>query len=234
MIYFHLSVRFVVRLYDNNNLWGGNVASADVYLDRIDFLRYLKRTDCTQCGTKSCEEFINELRKGLKIPRDCPFLSENECYAFKVALKAKDLWPEVPLLTHPRPSLVGLVEINNPTRESLVLISGNNDYTEQVLLTTLGTTISPFFILFVDTDGSTVDMSMIYKILTADRIYKIIKETDIQEKTKKREMIIPGFASSLKADIEQLTGWNVTVGPVCAAELPLFLAESWMPPSEAS
>ena len=206
------------------------MASADVYLNTIDFLRYLKKTDCAQCGIESCQDFISALIKGLKKPHDCPFLSENEIYAFEVALKAKDLWPEVPLLTHPRPSLVGLVEINNPSSESLVLVSGNNDYTEQVLLTTLGTTISPFFVLFADTDGSTVDMSMIYKILTAERIHKVIRETDIQEKTKKREMIIPGFASPLKTDIEKLTGWQVTVGPICVAELPLFLAESWIPP----
>jgi len=206
------------------------MASADLYLEKVDFLRYLKRTDCAQCGIESCEEFINALREGTKIPQDCPFLNNNEAYAFEVALKAKDLWPEVPLLTHPRPSLIGPVEINNPNSESLVLISGNNDYTEQVLLTTLGTTISPFFILFVDTDGSTVDMSMIYQILTAERIHKAIKETNIQEKAKKREMIIPGFASSLVEDIEKLTGWHVTVGPICVAELPLFLSEIWTPP----
>jgi CO dehydrogenase/acetyl-CoA synthase gamma subunit (corrinoid Fe-S protein) len=206
------------------------VASADVYFDRIDFLRYLKKTDCAQCGIESCEEFINALRRKIKTPRDCSFLSENEIYAFEVAMKVKDLWPEVPLLTHPRPSVVGLVEINNPNPESSVLISGNNDYTEQVLLTTLGTTTSPFFVLFVDTDGSTVDMAMIYKILTAERIQKIIKETDIQEKTEKREMIIPGFASSLKADIEKLTGWQVQVGPICVAELPLFLSKIWTRP----
>jgi CO dehydrogenase/acetyl-CoA synthase gamma subunit (corrinoid Fe-S protein) len=208
------------------------MASADLYLDKIDFLRYLKKIDCAECGIASCEEFINAIKKGMKIPQDCPFLSNNEAYAFEVALKAKDLWPEVPLLTHPRPSLKGLVEINNPNSESLVLISGNNDYTEQVLLTTLGTTISPFFVLFVDTDGSTVDMSMIYHILTAERIHKAIKDTDIQEKAKKREMIIPGFASSLMEDIEKLTGWHVTVGPVCVAELPLFLSEMWTLPGK--
>jgi len=205
------------------------VTSADLYLEKVDFLKYLKKTNCAECGIASCEEFINALRKGMKRPQNCPFLSNNEAYAFEVALKAKDLWPEVPLLTHPRPSLIGPVEINNPNFESLVLISGNNDYTEQVLLTTLGTTISPFFVLFVDTDGSTVDMSMIYQILTAERIHKAIKEADIQEKAKKRAMIIPGFASSLKADIEKLTGWQVTVGPICVAELPLFLAEIWVP-----
>jgi CO dehydrogenase/acetyl-CoA synthase gamma subunit (corrinoid Fe-S protein) len=208
------------------------VASAELYLEKVDFLKYLKRTDCAQCGIASCEEFVDALKNGRKKPRDCPFLSKKEAYAFEVALKAKDLWPEVPLLTHPRPSLIGLVEINNPNSDSSVLISGNNDYTEQVLLTTLGTTISPFFVLFVDTDGSTVDMSMIYQTFTTERVYQALKETGIEGKTRKRELIIPGFASFLKEGIEKLTGWQVTVGPVCAAELPLFLSEMWGPPEE--
>jgi CO dehydrogenase/acetyl-CoA synthase gamma subunit (corrinoid Fe-S protein) len=28
-----------------------------------------------------------------------------------------------------------------------------------------------------------------------------------------------------KEDVEKLTGWRVSVGPVCVAELPLFLFE---------
>jgi CO dehydrogenase/acetyl-CoA synthase gamma subunit (corrinoid Fe-S protein) len=205
------------------------MASSDLYLEKVDFLKYLGRTDCAQCGIESCEEFLVALKKERKKPRDCPFLSENKTYAFEVALKAKDLWPEVPLLTHPRPSLVGLVELNSPHPESLVLISGNNEYTEQVLMTVLGTTISPFFVLFVDTDGNTVDMAMIYQTLTTERVYQAFKETGIEGKTRKRELIIPGFASSLKEDIEKLTGWQVIVGPICAAELPLFLSEIWFP-----
>lgn len=206
------------------------MASADLYLERVNFLRYLNRTDCIQCGIESCEEFINALIKGSKKPQDCPFLSKNEAYAFEVALKTKDLWPEVPLLTHPRPSLVGLVELNNPNSDSLVIISGNNKYTEQILMTVLGTTIGAFFVIFVNTDGNTVDMAMIYQTLTAERVYKALKETGIEEKTLKRELIIPGFASSLNEDVEKLTGWKVEVGPICAAELPLFLSEIWIPP----
>lgn len=208
------------------------MTSADVYLDKIDFLQYLKRPDCTQCGIESCEELINALRKGVKRPQDCTFLSNNEAYAFEVALKAKDLWPDVPLLTHPRPGLIGLVEINNPNSESLLLISGNNDYTEQVLLTTLGTTTGAFHVLFVDTNGDTIDMAMIYQSFTAEKIFKTIKESGIEDRVTKRELIIPGFASSLKQDIEKMTGWQVQVGPICAAELPLFLSRIWTHPKE--
>jgi CO dehydrogenase/acetyl-CoA synthase gamma subunit (corrinoid Fe-S protein) len=211
---------------------GGNLASANLYLETINFLRYFKKTDCVGCGFTSCEEFIDALRKGTKKPLDCSFISNNEAYALDIVQKFKNLWPEVPLLTTPRPSLVGLVELNNPNKESSVLITGNNEYTEQVLMIVLGTTVCPFFVIFVDTDGNTVDMAMIYQTLTPERVHKALKETNIEKKVTRKEIIIPGLASSLKGEIEKLTDWHVRVGPVCAAELPLFLSEIWIPPKD--
>jgi len=175
---------------------------------------------------------VESIKAGVKKHWDCPFISKNEAYAFEAVQRIKDLWPEVPLLTHPRPSFVGLIELNVPRSESLVLISGNNEYTEQVLMTVLGTTICPFFVIFVDTDGNTVDMSMVYQTLTAERVHKALKATGIEEKASARKLIIPGLASSLKEGIEKLTGWHVRVGPVCAAELPLFLSGIWIPPEK--
>jgi len=186
-----------------------------------------------QCGFTSCEEFITAIKTGTKKPQDCSFISRNKAYALEAVQKMSDLWPEVPLLTHPRPSFIGLLELNNPNDTSLVIISGNNEYTEQVLMTVLGTTKCPFFVIFLDTDGNTIDMAMIYQTLTAERVRNGLKETDIKEKVNSKELIIPGLAASLKPDIEKLTGWRVRVGPVCAAELPLFLSELWIPPEIA-
>jgi CO dehydrogenase/acetyl-CoA synthase gamma subunit (corrinoid Fe-S protein) len=203
--------------------------SADLYIDRIDFRRYLTETDCLQCGYPSCEAFIAAINAANAKPLDCSFIGTNKAYAFEATERIRTLWPEVPLLTHPRPGFTGLIELNNPGPDSLLLISGNNEYTEEVLMTVLGTTICPFFFLFVDTDGNTVDMSMIYKTLTSERVSKAIKETGIEVKVAAQEMIIPGLAAPLQEEIERLTGWNVRVGPECAAELPLFLSEIWIP-----
>jgi CO dehydrogenase/acetyl-CoA synthase gamma subunit (corrinoid Fe-S protein) len=206
--------------------------SADLYADKIDFQRYLSQTECLECGYPSCEAFIAAIKTGKAKTRDCAFISRNKLHAFGAIERIKTIWPEVPLLTHPRPGYAGLLELNNPGPDSLLLISGNNEYTEDVLMTVLGTTVCPFFVLFVDTDGNTVDMSMIYQTLTAERILKAIKETGMEEKGIGRELIIPGLAVSLRPDIERLTGWSVRVGPECAAELPLFLSEIWIPPEK--
>jgi CO dehydrogenase/acetyl-CoA synthase gamma subunit (corrinoid Fe-S protein) len=204
---------------------------ANLYVEEIDFLKYFNRSDCAKCGFPSCNSFINALRRGLKKPRDCVYIENgHSAYALEAIRKIEELWPAVPLLTYPRPSFVGLIELNRPTAGSLVLISGNNEYTEQVLMTVLSTTICPFFVIFVDTDGNTVDMAMIYHTLTAERISEAFKKTGIEEKVSTKEVIIPGLASSLKEDIVEVSGWQVRVGPLCAAELPLFLSEIWIPP----
>jgi CO dehydrogenase/acetyl-CoA synthase gamma subunit (corrinoid Fe-S protein) len=155
-------------------------------------------------------------------PQECPFLDKKMACDFELVLEIGKEWPVVPLLTHPRPGSVGLVELNMPGPNSLALISGNNDYTEQVLMTVLGTTRSPFFVIFVNTDGNTVDMSVIYHTFTA------VKETGIEEKVSRRKLLIPEFAYFLKEDVEKLTGWRVRVGTVCVAELSLFLFEDWI------
>ena len=157
----------------------------------------------------SCDAFILALKKGEAGPRECSFISRNNAYAFEAVRKIEESWPEVPLLTHPRPAFTGLVELNQPDERSLMLISGNNEYTEQVLLTVLGTTVCPFYVLFVDTDGNTVDMAMIYKTLTAERIRNALKSNGTEEKVAAREILLPGLASSIKSETETLTGWKV-------------------------
>jgi CO dehydrogenase/acetyl-CoA synthase gamma subunit (corrinoid Fe-S protein) len=208
------------------------LASADLYSGKIDLLRYFNRSDCLACGFSSCETFIEAIKAGKKRAADCPFINKNKTYALEAIARIEESWPEVPLLAHPRPSSVGLIELNKPTSRSLVLISGNNEYTEQVLMTVLSTTVCPFFVIFVDTEGNTVDMAMIYRTLTAGGIAKALIESRMAEKVSTREIIIPGLASSLREEIEEMTGWQVKIGPLCAAELPLFLSEIWIPPEQ--
>lgn len=206
------------------------MAFANLYIDEINLLKYLNKTECIECGFSSCEEFIKYILDGSKRPEDCSVINKNKAYAIEVVKRIKELWPDVPLLLHPRPAMTGLLELNNPTPESLVLITGNNEYTQQVFMTVMGTTISPFFVLFVDTDGNTIDMAMIFKTFTADRIKKALKDSGLEKRVKRRELIIPGLALSIKEDIQEITGWRVRVGPKCIAELPLYLSEIWMPP----
>lgn len=203
---------------------------ADAYLDRIDFLRYLPQTDCAECWESTCREFVEGLKQEEKKPADCPEISEDLYYSFQVSLDADNILPKFACTTVPQPGPVGLVEINAPADDSPILISGNNIHTQDVITSILSTTNSPFFLIFADTKGDTVDMALIYETLTAEQIRKDVRNTGVLNRTSHQEIIIPGLASAMHGELRQSTGWNVIVGPVCAAELPLFFGDRWSSP----
>jgi CO dehydrogenase/acetyl-CoA synthase gamma subunit (corrinoid Fe-S protein) len=202
---------------------------ADRYIDRIDFLTYLPQTDCGACGFPTCQEFVEVLRQGKKKPPDCPDLSPNLNYPFEVALDADNLLPEFPCLTLPQPGPTGLIEVNNPDRGSPILISGNNTHTQDVMTSILGTTKSPFFVLFADTKGDTIDMAVILKSLTKEVIRSEVVRSGVLEKAGHQEIVIPGLAQAVGDELGELVEWNIDVGPICAGELPLFFADRWLP-----
>jgi CO dehydrogenase/acetyl-CoA synthase gamma subunit (corrinoid Fe-S protein) len=200
---------------------------ADLYLQRIDFLRYLPGSDCGECGASSCAALIRGLKSGTRSPADCPFLPDHRVAAFRLALRASEFLPVVPAFELPRPGCPGLVEINNPQGGSLLLVSGNSQFTQEVVSTIMGFTVSSCRILFVDCRGDTVDMAMIYQSLTVERICRALAAAEILGSEKGMELILPGFARELEGPLVKETGWSVEGGPICIAELPLFLGERW-------
>jgi CO dehydrogenase/acetyl-CoA synthase gamma subunit (corrinoid Fe-S protein) len=90
-------------------------------------------------------------------------------------------------------------------------------------------TLSSYWLLFVDCRGDTVDMAMIYESLKVEKIMATLEELPVD---LKREIVLPGFASPLKQPLERQIEWQVKVGPLCIAELPLFLGDDWEVPAD--
>jgi CO dehydrogenase/acetyl-CoA synthase gamma subunit (corrinoid Fe-S protein) len=203
--------------------------AADLYLNKINFLKYLPQTDCQECGAVSCADLVKQLKKGIRTPSACPFLKDSEIRAFHLALQGERILPQVPALDLPRPATTGLVEINQPSEKSLVFISGNSEFTQEVLLSIMAYTLSSYWLIFVDCRGDTVDMAMIYESFKVEKIMDGLKELPVH---LRREIVLPGFTSPLKQPLERQIEWQVKVGPVCLAELPLFLGDDWEVPSD--
>jgi CO dehydrogenase/acetyl-CoA synthase gamma subunit (corrinoid Fe-S protein) len=203
--------------------------AADLYLNKIEFLKYLPQTDCQECGEVSCAEFVKQLKRRIRSPSACTFLSDSQIRAFHLALQGERILPQVPALELPRPATTGLVEINHPNESSLILISGNSEFTQEVLSSMMAYTLSSYWLLFVDCRGDTVDMAMIYESFKVEKIKAILEELPVD---LGKEIVLPGFASTLKQPLEQQTEWRVKVGPLCIAELPLFLGDDWEVPSD--
>jgi len=200
---------------------------ADLYLDQIDLGKYFSEKECKKCGLHSCKELVEKLHSGEFSFSDLKWFSRPRANALQVALQAKKVLPAVPAIQLPQPGPTGLVQLNHPNPSDPVLVTSNSELTQQVLLAVLSTTTSPFFVLFVDTNGDTLDMAIILKTFTPQRIQQAIAESELETKAPASFMLIPGLAASMQAPIQSVTQLPVRVGPVCIAELPLFMGDKW-------
>jgi CO dehydrogenase/acetyl-CoA synthase gamma subunit (corrinoid Fe-S protein) len=204
---------------------------ANLYVDRIEIAPYLSLEECRALGGADCAQVAARLQAGSLAPEDCRALSPAKRYALSLAVRALEILPVVQSLELPRPVPPDLFEINEPGPEAPLLVTGNSEFTVSVVTGLLALTISPFYLLLVDTRGDTVDMSMVYRSFTPQRLDQGLTTHRLAERVRRRQLIIPGVVAPLKEELAAYTGWNIRVGPICVAELPLFLGEDgWQPP----
>jgi CO dehydrogenase/acetyl-CoA synthase gamma subunit (corrinoid Fe-S protein) len=204
---------------------------ADLYVLRLQWLPYLSPEECRAAGAANCEDFLGRLQnRSLKL-QEAPGLSPQKKYALELALQGTDLIPPVEAMGLPQPTRPGLYEINTPNPQTPVLVSGNSEITLTVLSAILATTISPFYLLLVDTLGDTLDMALIYERFTPARVTAALGEAHLADKVQHRTLIIPGLAAALAQPLSAATAWDIRVGPICALELPLYFGDYWLPPT---
>jgi hypothetical protein len=205
---------------------------ANLYIDRIDLARYLTPEEVRRSGTRDSGELAARLKDGSLALTDCPWLTPAKRHALSLALNAAAVLPPVQSLELPHPVPPELFDINEPGPESPVLVSGNSEFTLTVITGILATTVSPFFLLLTDCRGDTVDMSMIFRSFTPQRLDQSLEANGLAGRVAHRRLILPGILAPLREELAAYTGWEITVGPICAAELPLFMGEDWQPPPE--
>lgn len=204
--------------------------AADLYLDKINLAKYLSREEWEAAGAPDATELARRLRAGELHLEHCPFFPPWKRYALDLALRAGEVLPPVPSLELPRPVAPDLYELNEPGPDSPVLVTGNSEFTLTVLTALLALTVSPFYLLMVDCRGDTVDMAMVYRSFTPERLKRALTAHHLEDRVNHRRLIVSGWLAPLAADLSQESAWEVIVGPVCCAELPLFLGEAWQPP----
>ena len=195
---------------------------ANLYLDRIDVKRYCLR-DTEGRGSEHCPPG----EAGTCVD-DCPLLGPRQRQAMRAALRAGDYLPSVPSIDAPRPMEPSLLPVNDPGPDALVLVTANNTLTFDVLLAVWSRGVTPAYILAADCLGHTVDMAMVFGEVRPERIARAVSDFSLEAKVSHRCMIVPGLAAPLAADLAKTTGWEIEVGPICAAELPLFLGDRWV------
>jgi len=132
--------------------------------------------------------------------------------------------PRKPVAVEP-----GLKEFGTPDENSPVLFTTNFALTYYTVASDIENSKTSAYLIVVETEGSAVDSGVAGRKLTAEKVADAIKETCIENKVKHRKIIIPGKASRISGEIEELSGWKVQVGPRDSSEIPKYVIDKWQP-----
>src|SRR3989304_3385606 len=160
-------------------------------------------------------------------------------YAEVLVMHETDGWGEVSttvcrqnIYTDPRKPVAvepGLKVFGTPDENSPVFFTTNFALTYYTVASDLESSKLNAYLIVVDTEGSAVDSGVAGRKLTAEKVADAIKATGIEGKVNHRKIIIPGKASRISGEIEELSGWKVHVGPRDSSEIPKNINDKWQP-----
>ena len=160
-------------------------------------------------------------------------------FADVVVLHGNDGWSLLPIAvlrqniyTDPRKPVAvapGLKVFGTPDENSPVLFTSNFALTYYTVASDIESNKVNAYLIVVETEGSAIDSGVAGRKLTADKVAEAIKSSGVESKVKHRKIIIPGKASRISGEIEELSGWKVQVGPRDSSEIPKYLIEKWQP-----
>jgi acetyl-CoA decarbonylase/synthase complex subunit gamma len=121
----------------------------------------------------------------------------------------------------------GLVAIGTPDENSPVLMTSNFALTYYTVAQDVESSGTSAYLLVVDSEGTAIDSGVAGRKLTAETVSDALKESNLEEKVKHRKLIIPGKAARISGEIEELSNWEVLVGPRDSSGIPKFLQDKW-------
>ena len=158
-------------------------------------------------------------------------------YADIIVMHSLDGWVLLPnmvlrqnLYTDPRRPVAveaGLRNFGKNDEKSPVLLTTNFALTYYTVSSDIESSGVSAYLMVVDTEGISVESAVAGRKLTAETIRDAINQTKLAEKVNHKTIVIPGKASRLSGEIEEITGWHVLVGPMDSSMIPKFLVEKW-------
>jgi acetyl-CoA decarbonylase/synthase, CODH/ACS complex subunit gamma len=145
---------------------------------------------------------------------------------FPLAVQRMNIYtdPQRPLAT-----TAGIYEVNGPNEYSPVLITSNFSLTYFIVSGEIENSKVPSWLLVMDTEGLSVMTAWAAGKFVADAIGPFVKKSGIADKVKHRKLIIPGYAAVEAGGLEEeLSGWQIQVGPRDGAHIPAYL-KVWKP-----
>jgi acetyl-CoA decarbonylase/synthase complex subunit gamma len=139
------------------------------------------------------------------------------------------------LYTDPRKPVsveAGVNTYGEPDEMSPVLLTTNFALTFYTVASDIESAKLNCYLVVVDSEGMSVESAVAGRKVTADIIAEALEEYKVGDLVKHRHLVIPGRSARLSGEIQELTGWKVSVGPMDSSGIAKYLEEKWVPDPE--
>jgi acetyl-CoA decarbonylase/synthase, CODH/ACS complex subunit gamma len=127
--------------------------------------------------------------------------------------------PQKPIQVDPK-----VYPIGEPTNESPVFVTTNFSLTYFIVSSEIENSGISAHLLVCDCEGQSVLTAWAAGKFSGKGIARYIKEINLEQTTKNRKIVIPGFVSQISGDLEEdLHNWEVIVGCQEASDIQAFV-----------
>ena len=148
-----------------------------------------------------------------------------------------DVWALLPVVslrqgvyTDPRKPVAveaGLKAVGSPNEISPVLLTTNFALTYYTVANDLEASGVTCHLLVLNTEGLSVESSVAGGQFNAAGVKDLVASSNVGSKAKHRKLVIPGMAARLSGEIEDLTKWEIMVGPKDSSQIKEYLDKFW-------
>jgi acetyl-CoA decarbonylase/synthase complex subunit gamma len=125
-----------------------------------------------------------------------------------------------------------VIPFGEPDEMSPVLLTTNFALTYYTVASDIESAKIDCYLIVVDTEGISVESAVAGRKMTADTVAEAIDGFKVGDLVKHRHLVIPGRAARLSGEIQELSGWTVSVGPMDSSGLANYINEKWTPDPE--
>ncbi len=85
----------------------------------------------------------------------------------------------------------------------------------------------PTWLLIVDTDGLSVLTAWAAEKFHAEKVLDAMKKANLESVVSHKKIIIPGYVAVMAPKLNEISGWEILIGPREASAIPKYLRSSW-------
>ncbi|MCX5692790.1 MAG: acetyl-CoA decarbonylase/synthase complex subunit gamma [Candidatus Omnitrophica bacterium] len=130
--------------------------------------------------------------------------------------------PQKPVTVEPK-----LYKFGSPDKNSPVMVTTNFSLTFYTVAPEIEAGGNSAYLLVTDSEGMSVLTAWAAEKFTPEIIADTMKKTELDSVVSHKKIIIPGYVAVLSGKLEDVSGWQVLVGPKEASGIPKYLKEIW-------